>query len=361
MAPLKSSLARTVGKLLGVQKDRDLSLRGRKQSSRITEQLMAASGGTEYTIGNYKYHIYQSPQTGGTLNVSSGGAGQILVLAGAGAGAPDQMGGGGGGAVVFSNNPIQFEAVNYPITVGAGGASSPYGQYGAGQKGQTSSFGSSPQNIYLIALGGGGAKSESHPQPFSDNAGCGGGGGNNNSGGFPASQPGQPQTAPTPVVSTGFQGGAHPGDATGNNTGSGGGGGGAGTVGRHGGPPAPAPTRGVGGDGYQVPSDFLPTDAPASMATTLGGIPTGDPAWRYFGAGGGGADNNNNAGTGRGFGAPGGLGNPGGRGCVDPGPGGIPGSAGTNHRAGGGGGGSTHSGIGGAGGSGLVIVRYKFQ
>ena len=363
MAPIKSSLARTVGKLLGVQKDTDLSLRGDVQTLRADPPPpVDATGGTTYTIGDYKYHIYQQPQTGGTFNVSSGGAGEILVLAGAGAGAPDQMGGGGGGAVVFTNNPVTLEAVNYPITVGSGGASSPYSQYGAGQRGQNSVFGSSPQNIYLIALGGGGAKAPvTLPQPFADNAGCGGGGGNGVGGGFPASQPGQSQTAPTPVVSTGFRGGEHPADAAGNASGSAGGGGGAGTVGRHGGPPAPAPTRGVGGDGYQVPSDFLPTGAPGAMATTLGGIPTSDPAWRYFGAGGGGADNNNNGGTGRAFGAPGGLGNPGGRGCVDPGPGGIPGSDGTDHRAGGGGGGSTHSGIGGAGGDGIVMIRYKYQ
>ena len=32
MSPIKSSLARTVGRLLGVQKDTDLSLRGHVQS-----------------------------------------------------------------------------------------------------------------------------------------------------------------------------------------------------------------------------------------------------------------------------------------------------------------------------------------
>ena len=363
MAPFKSTLARSVGKLLGVYREGDLSLRGATQSSRRTvPPVTTASGGTTYTIGDYKYHIYQQPQTGGTFNVSVAGEAEILVLAGGGSGAPDQMGGGGGGAIVFTNNPIDLQAINYSVTVGSGGAYSPYPQYGAGQRGQNSVFGASPQNIYLIALGGGGAKNPvSLPQAYADNAGCGGGGGNGISAGFPASQPGQSQTAPTPVVSSGFQGGAHPGNAGGNTSGSGGGGGGAGTVGRHGGPPAPAPTRGVGGDGYQVPSDFLPTSAPGAMATTLGGIPTGDGAWRYFGAGGGGSDNNNNGGTARNFGAPGGLGNPGGRGAQDPGPGSVGGSPGTAHRAGGGGGGSTHSGIGGAGGSGIVMVRYKYQ
>jgi len=44
MAPIKSSLARTVGKLLGVQKDSDLSLRGDVQSNRNVVPF-AASGG----------------------------------------------------------------------------------------------------------------------------------------------------------------------------------------------------------------------------------------------------------------------------------------------------------------------------
>ena len=39
MAPLRSSLARTVGKLLGISKGTDLSLRGHVQSSRRPPDL----------------------------------------------------------------------------------------------------------------------------------------------------------------------------------------------------------------------------------------------------------------------------------------------------------------------------------
>ena len=53
MSPIKSSLARTVGKLLGVQKDTDLSLRGDVQSNRRKTVPFEASGGTTATFGSY--------------------------------------------------------------------------------------------------------------------------------------------------------------------------------------------------------------------------------------------------------------------------------------------------------------------
>ena len=48
MAPIKSSLARTVGKLLGVSKNTDLSLRGDVQTNRAPpiETAFVATGGT---------------------------------------------------------------------------------------------------------------------------------------------------------------------------------------------------------------------------------------------------------------------------------------------------------------------------
>ena len=332
---------------------------GRKKSSSGSSGLfLSATGGTTYTSGDYKLHVFTFPNSD-PFNVTTGGAGEILVLAGGGAGSPDQMGGGGAGGVVFTPTPIQFNALNYPISVGSGGPSSPYGSYGSNQKGQNSTFGSSPQNIYLVALGGAGARDQPFPQPYSNNAGCGGGGGNNIAGGSPGVQPSQPQTAPSPVNSTGFPGGGHPGNATSNTNGSGGGGGGAGQAGNHGGPPAPSATRGVGGDGFQVPATFIDPFVPVLPNPFLG-IANSSPAFRYFGGGGGGSDNNDNGGTARNTGAPGGLGG-GGRGAQDPGSGGIPGTPAVNGRGGGGGGGSTHSGIGGSGGSGCVLIKYKFQ
>ena len=52
MSPLKSSLARTVGKLLGVQKDTDLSLRGGVQSNRSSPAGFESSGGTKIPVGS---------------------------------------------------------------------------------------------------------------------------------------------------------------------------------------------------------------------------------------------------------------------------------------------------------------------
>ena len=59
MAPIKSSLAKTVGKLLGVQKDTDLSLRGATQSSRVPPPTpFSATGGSKITSGDYTYHVW---------------------------------------------------------------------------------------------------------------------------------------------------------------------------------------------------------------------------------------------------------------------------------------------------------------
>ena len=49
MAPIKSSLARTVSKLLGVSKDTDLSLRGDVQINRRIYAALQATGGTTNT------------------------------------------------------------------------------------------------------------------------------------------------------------------------------------------------------------------------------------------------------------------------------------------------------------------------
>ena len=57
MAPIKSSLSRTVGKLLGVSKDTDLSLRGDVQSLRVLPPI-PATGGNIVESGGYKYHVF---------------------------------------------------------------------------------------------------------------------------------------------------------------------------------------------------------------------------------------------------------------------------------------------------------------
>ena len=64
MAPFKSTFARSVGKLLGVFKERDLSLRGATQITRAPISPMVLTGGTKYQPGDgYSYHIFTSPGT----------------------------------------------------------------------------------------------------------------------------------------------------------------------------------------------------------------------------------------------------------------------------------------------------------
>ena len=61
MAPLKSTIGRSVGKLLGVFRDRDLIL----NSSVITDRTppFEATGGTKIVSGLYTYHVFLTPGT----------------------------------------------------------------------------------------------------------------------------------------------------------------------------------------------------------------------------------------------------------------------------------------------------------
>ena len=80
MAPIKSSLAKTVGKLLGVQKDTDLSLRGATQSSRVPK--FSASGGTQHYLGNgYRYHVFDYPNSDNFIVSSGEKTIEVLVVA----------------------------------------------------------------------------------------------------------------------------------------------------------------------------------------------------------------------------------------------------------------------------------------
>jgi len=61
MAPLKSSLARSAAKLLGVFNQTDLSLRGGSQNTRhFIPPTLEATGGTKATFGGIVYHTFTS-------------------------------------------------------------------------------------------------------------------------------------------------------------------------------------------------------------------------------------------------------------------------------------------------------------
>lgn len=244
MAPIKSSLARTVSKLLGVQKDSDLSLRGDVQSLR--RQILSASGGAKSTFGEYTIHTFTSDDT---FTVTSGsGDIDVLLVAGGGSGGVDSGGGGGGGGVVDAN--VTVGAGDYSIVIGDGGAQRPgAANCGSGSAGQDSTaFG-------LTAKGGGtgtgwgpGCGPGNAPPSAKYSGGCGGGQSSQPDaantiffpGGSPSTQSAQNGSVPgvNSITQYGNAGGAAP------TTEYGGGGGGAGGAGGN----TSSGATGVGGD-----------------------------------------------------------------------------------------------------------------
>ena len=354
--------------------------------------ILSASGGTEYTSGDYKLHVFTHPNSDNfqVTSAEPDATVEIMMIGSGGSGSPDQGNGGGGGGVVWTNNGgIVISAGTYPISIsGASADDSPGPGNSSSARGGDTLFNPGGSGIVLTAKGGGFGGYFNPPNArdadYRD-GGCGGGMGNipgsagHPDDGYPTYGPGggigyqptQSQTFPSAtnilgntatVLSQGFAGGGADTVATTDPSGSGGGGGGAGERGYAGASHSgvtPSNNWGRGGNGYQVPSDFLDPFKPQIPNPFLN-IGHSDPGFRYFGAGGGGSDYNNNSGSGRNFGVPGGLGG-GGRGAQTSGPGNQHGEAGLNHRGSGGGGGSTHGGNGRSGGSGCCIIKYKFQ
>jgi len=265
--------------------------------------IIAATGGTITTDGDYKVHTFTSNGTFTPTTVpASLSRVEYLVIAGGGGGGGNSgaSGGGGGGAGGYRAGELEVAAQAYSITVGAGGARE--------VNGSNSVFSS----ITSIGGGRGGLSSSS-----AGAAGGSGGGGTRNS----CSAGGAGTTG------QGFAGAA---GCTGGGDGMGGGGG-AGSVGLGG------PSSVIGGRGGNGITSSI----------------TGTSVFRAGGGGGGGYDS-----------SAGGAGGSGGGGAGAPGASG-PGVAGTANTGGGGGGGGDESGhagtYGGAGGSGVVIIRYRFQ
>ena len=317
-------------------------------------QLIAATGGTVTTCGDFKIHTFTGP---GTFCVTAGagplGVADYLVIAGGGGGGRDDGGGGGAGGFRESHNPttsgcytasplaapnsptsasLPFTVGAYPVTVGSGGA---------GATGTPNSTGAPGSNSVLSTItstgGGGGSRDDPGGLP-------GGSGG----GGHSPARPGG--TGNTPPVSppqgnnggTGRQGGA-------GTPYLGGGGGGAGAAG------SPGPSGKAGGVGSPLATAFIGPTAP-SYGTS------GPNPGRYFAGGGGGnevGDSGVPTSLPQGSGGSGGGGAASGPGYPRP-----PGTPGTANTGGGGGGGGVYPGPqvpAGAGGSGIVMIRYKYQ
>jgi hypothetical protein len=290
-------------------------------SGNVPPAYVTATGGTESTCGDFKFHKFTGP---GTFCVSCAGNAvgsnkvQILIVAGGGAGGGRYGGGGGAGGMVFTPTcGVPISASPFPISVGGGGTGTPQPCGGTGTPGANSTA------ISLTGVGGGGGRHASS-DPAQD-GGSGGGTGQQSPGsqgiGTQPSQSGNSGTFGFGNDSgCGHSGAPDYGHA---------GGGGAGGVGSPGSPTA----GGNGGVGKDVTPLF-----PAPVSGNSGIL---------AGGGGGGANN---------AGSPGSGGNGGG------GPAASPGSNGVTNTGGGGGGsqGNTQT-AGGAGGSGIVIIRYKYQ
>ena len=272
--------------------------------------VVAATGGTITTDGNYKVHTFTGS---GTFTVTSTGGGdaggglvEYLVIAGGAGGSGGSAGGGAGGAggyLAGTNFSVSSQA--YTVTIGAGGAGNTSPDNNHGTQGAHSLFGS------IISTGGGyGAGGGVAPSY----TGIGGDGGSGGGGRY---------------AGAGGSGTLEQGNAGGNSTASGarggGGGGGASAAGVAG-------DSGEGGNGGAGQSSSI-----TGSAVTRGG------------GGGGGCWNT----------GPGGSGGAGGGGNGH-GQGGGTQTAGTAN-TGGGGGGNGASANGAAGGSGVVIIRYLFQ
>ena len=319
MSPLKSSLTRSVGKLFGIYKDTDLSLRGDTSGSRFVPppfRAIAATGGDAvFTSDGYKYHVYTTTGSPQPFNVTDAGQStniEYLIIAGGGGGADRGNGAGGGGAggvlgygmelpsTAHQGGLVTVTIQDYALVVGSGGQGAPAnsGGEGAGSNGTPSTaFGKT-------AVGGGGGGQNNVPAPGGD-GGSGGGGDDTVPAGAGHNYPGPTQQ--------GF-----PGGVIGGGTGGGGGGGasGAGQAGNA----SPNPGGGGIGIGFSwCPSSYGDTGPDGSKRYFAGGGQGGQSPSGSGGYGGGGNKDSNgqsNTGGGAGSGYDGGSGGTGGSGII---------------------------------------------
>lgn len=281
--------------------------------------LFSVTGGTEYTSGGYKYHVFT---TSDTLTVAGESAVDLLMVGGGGSGGGGSESGGGGGAGGVLVGTYTLTEGSYNIVIGLGGASISGDQFG-NDGGDTTFDG-------LTAFGGGGGGWQGGSTATNGRQGGSGGGGSGIDS-EPATSGGtSTQTNQSGLIGYGNAGG---GTATGSgDMGSGGGGAtatgqnaynGSGSTGY----------GGNGGDGLDVSALWGDTYL---QSFGVAGV---------FAGGGGGGSNYTAAGAG-------GAGGGGGGGRSAAGSNGLDGT-------GGGGGGAQGSRPTGKGGNGILIIRYQ--
>ena len=267
MAPLKSSLARSAKKLLGVFRREDLDLRGQVDSTRFVppknHYTITPPGGSAvtYDARSEKFSTMTAGEYTMVVLPNSEPFPAPVVLIGGGGDGWDGQGGRSGGAGGRTSATATFKQGNtYKVIVGSSGpepAPTRFGGPGQNQApagGFTGIFYNSVTfaNSALIAGGGGG----SGRGPENPPSGGGGGGGGTTGGGNGGSQ----TAAGTP---TGPNGGQLQGAG-----GFGGGGGGGYYGGGRGSDLGPYASQGGGGSGYVGGHPELPV---TSTSTTQGG------------------------------------------------------------------------------------------
>ena len=284
MAPLKSSLARSASKLLGVFNQTDLSLRGSTYNSKVSDPPMFyefkvwgaggaggqpgdAGGGGAYITGQYEFN----PGTTLTLVVGSGGLYPVsLNVANYGGGGPKgttfgyTTGTGGGMSGVFLTSDTVFTSADSPTPAGAIASrpsAAPNVQPGA-----------TVQNCLIAAAGGGGSVS------YAD--GHGGAGGVTAGGNSSNTDPATGGTWGGAGTDTGSGGtsdsGTNGGQFYGGSS-TGGGGGGGGFFGGGGGGNSNEVSGGAGGASYYKTTQPSPPQfvgyKPGSFSNSADGVP----------------------------------------------------------------------------------------
>ena len=175
---MKSSLARSVGKLLGVFRNNDLSLRGQGQGNKFFDPTT-----------DWQLLLNQAGPYSGTLDVT--GHNRLLIFgvgggAGGAAGGDDDGGGGGGGATGQFNGYelLVTPGGTYTVTVPGGGAA--IATRGSdGNPGGDTTIATPTQTVFSLAGGAGAAQGptndDAYPAPatnappFASHSGGGGG------------------------------------------------------------------------------------------------------------------------------------------------------------------------------------------
>ena len=358
-----------------------------------------ATGGTKYDGPNgLTYHVFTpsnpAPQMSLAVTTASDQSVYMLLVAGGGGGGNQHAGGGGAGALFYQEG-FPLATGTFPVTIGGGGSGgTTTGATNNAAPGGDSSFATAPQpDQYVLVNGGGGGGGM---EQVGKNGGSGGGGGLRPGPGSGPIAGGEATGSPThpgsPLVHAYDGGDGSDYEASSPAGGIGGGGGGATSLGASTpasvspkgdwpastGAVSPTNNYGQGGNDYNVPTTFMPTDVVLGLAAEMGSpttflgvpiAPTFSPtpyaATLLFAGGGGGGSHspwgvfNNDGeyptgGGGSGIGpVPGwGCGGVGGKGNADPG------QPGVNTRGGGGGGSGGASNSGGTGGAGCCIVAY---